>query len=274
MRLRPIIGWTIFVFLIAIIAQAVPSATGSYYFVKGKRLYSEGDYKGAAEAYKHSVTSDPKFARGYVELGSAYYGMLDYAKAEQAFAKAVSVEEDSCAQCGLGMVYHAQDRNREAEAALDRAITLNPADECGFHELGRLYYDEKRYEEAIQAFLTETTLRPRAVTYHFIGNAYRYTDKFEEAVKAYREALRVDPNYTTVFVDLGHTFNGLGRHAEAIEAYRQEIKANPNDIDARVALALTQLRHGDTRAAFEQYQTIQKLDPQRAETLAEAFNRR
>ena len=84
----------------------------------------------------------------------------------------------------------------------------------------------------------------------------------------------MDPNYTTVFVDLGHTFNGLGRHAEAIEAYRQEIKANPKDIDARVALALTQLRHGDARAAFEQYQMIQKLDPERAETLAAAFNRR
>ena len=110
MRLRTIIGWTIFVFLIAIIAQAVPSATGSYYFVKGKRLYSEGDYKAAAEAYEHSVTSDPKFARGYVELGSAYYGLRDYAKAEKAFANAVSVEDDSCAQCGLGMVYHAQDR--------------------------------------------------------------------------------------------------------------------------------------------------------------------
>lgn len=274
MRLRPIIGWTVFIFVIAIIAQAVPSVTGSYFFVKGKRLYSEGDYKGAAEAYEHSVSSDPKFARGYVELGSAYYGLQDYAKAEQAFAKAVSVEEDSCAQCGLGMVYHVQNRNREAQAALDRAITLNPADECAFHELGRVYYDEKRYEEAIQAFLTETTLRPRAVTYHFIGNAYRYTDKLEEAVKAYREALRLDPGYTKVFVALGDSYNGLGLHSEAIDAYRQAIKGNPDDIETRVALALTQLRHGDRRAAFEQYEIIRKLDPQRAESLANAFNRR
>jgi superkiller protein 3 len=274
MRLRPIIGWAVFLFIVAIIAQAMPSVTGSYYFVQGRRLYSKGDYKGAVAAYERSVASDPKFARGYVELGSAYRELEDYSQAEKAYAKAVSIEEDSCAQCGLGMIYHLQNRNREAEAALNRAIALNPGDECAFNYLGRLYYDEERYPEAIQAFWTETTLRPRATTYHFIGNSYRYTDKFEEAVKAYREALRLSPNYTQVFVDLGHTYNGLGRHAEAIDAFRQAIKANPNDIETRVSLALTQLRHGDRRAAFEQYAMIQKLDPQRAETLAEAFNRR
>lgn len=273
MRLRPIIGWAVFFFLIAIIAQAVPSVAGSYYFVKGRRLYSKGDYKGAAEAYELSVRSDPKFARGYVELGSAYRGLDDYAQAEKAFAKAVSIQEDSCAQCGLGMVYHLQHRHREAEAALKRAIALNPADECGFHQLGWLYYDEQRYKEAIGPFFTETTLKPRAVTYHFLGNAYRYTNDFDDAVKAYREGLRLDPVYSRMFVDLGHAYYGLGRYSQAMDAYRQAIKADANDVDARVALGLSELKHGDARAASEQYQIVQKLDPERAETLRAVFNR-
>jgi len=274
MRLRPIIGWAVFIFLVAIIAQAVPSVTGSYYFVKGKRLYSKGDYKGAAEAYERSVSSDPKFARGYVELGSAYRGLEDYAQAEKAFAKAVSIEEDSCAQCGLGMVYHLQHRNSEAEAALKRAIDLNPADECAFHQLGWLYYDEQRYQEAIEPFFTETTLRPRATTYHFLGNAYRYTNKFDEAVKAYRESLRLDSEYKRVFLDLGHAYYGLGRYSAASESYRQAIKADPDNIDARIALGLTELRHGDVRDGLEQYQIVQKLDPERAEVLRRELSRR
>jgi tetratricopeptide (TPR) repeat protein len=274
MRLRPIIGWVIFIFIVAIIAQAMPSVTGSYYFVKGKRLYSKGDYKGAAEAYERSVSSDPKFARGYVELGSAYRGLEDYAQAEKAFAKAVSIEEDSCAQCGLGMVYHLQHKNREAEAALKRAIELNPGDECAFYQLGSLYYDEERYQEAIQAFLTETLLRPRAGTYHFIGNSYRYTGKFDEAVSAYRDALRLNPEYKRVFVDLGHAYYGLGRYREAINAYRQAIEADSGNVDARVALGLSELRHGDVDAGLEQYQIVQKLDPERAEALRHELSRR
>jgi len=274
MRLRPIIGWAIFIFIVAIIAQAVPSVTGSYYFVKGKRLYSKGDYRGAAEAYERSVSSDPKFARGYVELGSAYRGLEDYAQAEKAFAKAVSIQEDSCAQCGLGMVYHLQHRNREAEGALKRAIDLNPGDECAFNQLGRLYYDEERYQEAIRAFLTETTLRPRATTYHFIGNSYRYTSKFDEAVTAYREALRLDPEYKRLSVDLGLAYYALGRYTQAIESYRQAIKADPNDVNARFALCVTELRHGDVREGLEHYQILQKLDPERAEMIRREISQR
>ncbi len=274
MRLRPIIGWAIFIFIVAIIAQAVPSVTGSYYFVKGKRLYSKGDYKGAAVAYERSVSSDPKFARGYVELGMAYRGLEDYAQAEKAYAKAVSIEEDSCAQCGLGMVYHLQHRNREAEAALKRAVDLNPGDVCAFHQLGSLYYDEERYQEAIQAFLTETTLKPRAGTYHFIGNSYRYTGKFDEAVTAYRDALHLDPDYTRIYADLGHAYYALGRHTQAIDAYRQAIKGDPDNVNVRFALSLTELRHGSVRAGLEQYQIIQKLDPELAEALRREFSRR
>jgi tetratricopeptide (TPR) repeat protein len=274
MRLRPIIGWAVFIFLIAIIAQAMPSVTGSYYFVKGRRLYSKGDYKGAAEAYEHSVSSDPKFARGYVELGSAYRGLEDYAQAEKAFAKAVSIDEDSCAQCGLGMVYHLQHRNREAEAALKRAIELDPADVCAFNQLGRLYYDEERYQDAIGPFITESTLQARATTYHFLGNSYLYTSKFEEAIKAYREALRLDASYPRLFVDLGHAYYGLGRYPAAKDAYRQAIKADPANVDARVALGLTELKHGDARVAAEQYQIIQMLDSERAENLRAEFSQR
>ena len=274
MRFRPIIGWAVFMVLAVIIAQAVPSLTGSYYFVKGKRLYSKGDYKGAAEAYERSVSSDPKFARGYVELGMAYRGLDDYAQAEKAFANAVRIQEDSCAQCGLGMVYHLQHRNREAEVALKRAIELDPADECAFNQLGRLYYDEERYQEAIQPFITETTLQPRAVTYHFLGNSYRYTSKFDEALKAYREGLQLDPMYNKMFVDQGHAYYGLGRYSEAIGAYRRAINVDPENVDARVALGLSELRHGNARAAFEQYQIIQNLDPERAASLRAAFSRR
>jgi tetratricopeptide (TPR) repeat protein len=274
MRLRPIIGWAVFIFIVAIIAQAVPSVTGSYYFVKGKRLYSKGDYKAAAAAYESSVSSDPKFARGYVELGMAYRGLEDYALAEKAFAKAVSIQEDSCALCGLGMVYHLQHRNSEAEAALKKAVALNPADVCGFHQLGSLYYDEERYQEAIQAFLTEATLNPKAGTYHFIGNAYRYTGKFDEAVTAYRDALRLDPEYTRLFEDLGDAYYGLGRYTQAIDAYRQAIKADPDNVGARFSLSLTELRHGDVKVALEQYQIIQKRDPDTAEALRREITRR
>lgn len=267
MRLRPFVGWAVFFFLIAIIAQVVPSVSGSFYFIKGKRLYSKGDYRAAAVAYERAVSSDPDFARGYIELGSAYHQLEKYGEAEKAFTTAIGIREDSCAQCGLGMAYHMQGKNKEAETALKKAQKLNPGDLCAIYQLGRLYYNEERYQEAIEVFKEQIDIKPTAISYHFLGASYSYLDKFKEAREAYLEALRVDPNYTNVYVYLGHASYALGRLSEAVEAYRKAIKAKPDDVVARVSLGLTELKQGNIRAAIEQYEIVRRLDPAEADVL-------
>lgn len=266
MRLRPFIGWAVFFFLAAIIAQAVPSATGSFYFLKGKHSFARGDYEAAVAAYERSVSSDPEFARGYLELGLAYRQLEKYPQAEEAFKKAVTIYDDACGECALGMVLHDQGRNEEAEKALKKAATLNPRDTCAFNQLGRMYYKLERYPEAIEAFRSEINLRPSAIAYHFLGTCYVYDDQFEKAVTAYREALRLDPN-SEVYAPLGHAENYLGRKSEAIDAYRKALKADPNDIEVRLWLGLTELERGNKQAAWEQYEILRRLDYKSAEEL-------
>jgi tetratricopeptide (TPR) repeat protein len=266
-RLRPIIGWAVFFFIAAVIAQSVPSVTGSYYFLKGKGLFAKGDYEAAVVAYERSVASDPEFLRGYVELGQSYLQLENYEKAEQAYKKAVSIQEDSCGQCGLGMVLHRQGRNDEAEKALKRAMALNPRDVCAINQLGRMYYKLDRYPEAVEAFQAEVKLRPSAIAYHFLGNSYLYSDQFEKALTAYDDALRVDPDYYRVYRYRGHAFNHLKRWPEAVGSYRKAIKANPNDNEAHLGLGFVELQRGNTKAALEQYEILQRQDSDWATSL-------
>jgi tetratricopeptide (TPR) repeat protein len=267
MRLRPFIGWAVFFFLAAIIAQAVPSVTGSFYFLKGKHSFARGDYEAAVAAYERSVRSDPKFARGYVELGLAYHQLEKYPQAEDAFRKAVTIHDDSCAECGLGMVLHAQERNEEAEKALKKALRLNPRDVCAFNQLGRMYYKLDRYPQAIESFRSEINLRPSAIAYHFLGNSYLYSNQYEKALTAYREALRVDSNYSRVYVSMGHAAQNLRYLDEAIDAYQKAIRANADDAEARVGLISTELKRGNAQAAFQHYEVLRKLDPEWAARL-------
>ncbi len=272
MRIRPVIGWGVFFFLFAIIANHVPSALGSFYFIKGHRFSTSGDHQAAVQAYQQSISSDPKFARTYVELGTSYLALEKYSEAEAAFKQAAAIDDDSCASCGLGMVYHRQGREDEAAKTLKKAISLNPNDTCPYDQLGRMYYDLGQYSESIEAFRQEIKLQPSSVAYHFLGNGYYFTEKLEEALAAYQEAIRLTPNYEKAYIELGKVNNRLGRHADAIDSYQHALKIQPDDAIARGCLGLTEFKQGNKDAAIKQYRILCDLDPKWAERLLREIN--
>ena len=274
MRARPVIGWGVFFLLIAIIANYVPSGLGGFYFIKGKALATSGDHQAAVLAYQQAISSDPKFARTYVDLGTSFLALKKYSDAEAAFKQAMAIDDDACASCGLGMVYHRQGREIEAAKSLKRAISLNPNDTCPYDQLGRMYYDLGQYPESIEAFRQEIKLQPSSVAYHFLGDCYYFTNKLEEALAAYREAIRLTPNYEEAYIELGKVYNRLGRHADAIDSYQHALKIQPNDVIAHVGLGVTEFKQGNKDAAIRQYRILRDLDPKWAERLLREINAR
>src|SRR6266545_222860 len=272
MRIRPVIGWGVFFVLITIIANYVPSGLGSIYFFKGKLLSVSGDYQAAVQAYQRSISSDPKFARTYVELGSSFLALEKYSDAEAAFKQAMTIDDDACASCGLGMVYYRQGREDEAAKTLKKAISLNPKDTCAYDQLGRMYYDLGQYTESIEAFRQEVELQPSSVAYHFLGNGYYFTEKLEDALAAYQEAIRLTPNYEEAYIELGKVYIRLGCHADAIDSYQHALKLQPDDVIAHVGLGFTQFKQGNKDAAMRQYRILRELDPKWAERLLREIN--
>src|SRR4030095_14109902 len=137
---RSIIGWVVFLFLVGILIHTLPSPSGVFYFFKGKLAQVSRNPKAAAEAFQEAVDSDPQFVRAYVELGSCYLVLKRPVEAEQALKKALSLSNDACAACGLGMVYYSTTRYDEADAAFKQAMKFDPNDYCAYEQAGRLYY--------------------------------------------------------------------------------------------------------------------------------------
>lgn len=271
MRLRPLIGWAVFLFLATIIVQALPSPRGTYYFFKGKKLANSKEYEAAADAFQQAVNADPEFARGYVELGSTFLTLKKYDQAEAAFKKAASIEDDSCASCGLGTLYHHMGRSKEAEVALKHAIKLDPKDSCAYDQLGRLYYDQEDYANAIAIFNEKVKLKPNAVTYHFLGNATYFSGKFEESLVFYEKAASLNPSYPDFYSDYGRAFNRLNRHKEALEVYERGLRIEPDDVMLHVGRGFTEFGVGNDSEAMAEYKKLQKLNPEWAEKLLKAI---
>jgi tetratricopeptide (TPR) repeat protein len=271
MRLRPIIGWAVFLFLATILVKVAPSPRGTYYFFKGKQLANALQFEAAADAFQQSVNSDPEFTRGYIELGSTLRTLKKYDQAETAFKKAASIEENSCASCGLGIVYHQTGKNKEAEVALKHAIQLDPKDSCAYDELGRLYYDQEDYAKAIEAFNERVKIQPNAVTYHFLGNSTYFSGKFEESLVFYEKAASLNPTYPDFYSDYGRAFNRLNRHKEALEVYERGLRIEPDDVMLHVGRGFTEFGIGNDNEAMAEYKKLQKLDPEWAQKLLKAI---
>lgn len=261
MRKRVVVSWAIFGLLAIFIAAWAPARI---YVIKGRRNFAAGRYQQAVADYQHAIRFSRNFARAYVELGDANRQLARYDEAEKAFKQAMSLEDESCASCGLGVTYWKMGRYLDAEKAFKRATQLNRNDVCAYDWSGRMYYDLGRYEKAIEVFEQEIKLSPNVNGYLFLGNAYTYSGRLGEAVNAYRQAVHLNPDEVMAYTQLGVAYESLKRYEDAIKAYQLAIKLMPNEAKAHYGLARAYLAIGDKNAAFAQSETASVLDKRTA----------
>ncbi len=210
-------------------------------------------------------------ARAYVEMGSVNLSFKRYPQAEKAFLKARSIKDESCASCGLGTTYHRMGRHDDAEKAFKHAITLNDNDICAYDYLGRMYYDLRKYPEAIIVFKRAAALNPSFNTYMFLGNAYVWAREYQPSLNAYKEAIRLDPNAAIAHLQLGIAYDYLDRREEAMKEYKEAIKLDPDDERAHYSLAMAYIAMHNKPAALAEYEILRKLDPDNVAASFEDF---
>lgn len=267
MRIRKTVGWTAFAVLMLFMLSQAPCVAGAACYLVGSKLYAAGNYQAAAGAFRGSVRLYPGFARGYLELGSTYLALKKYAQAEEAFLKARSIADDSCASCGLGLTYSHLGRHDDAEKEFKRAISLNSGDVCAYDNWGRMYYDLGKYPEAITVLKRAVMLRPAYGTYMYLGNAYVYARDYEPGVDAYKKAIELKPKDVRAHIQLGIAYDYLRRFKESAAVYEQVLKLDFDNESARYWLILSYMSQRKKTAALEQYEILRKINPDMAAEL-------
>ena len=148
-------------------------------------------------------------------------------------------------------------RYREALAAYEHAIHLDPNDGHAYNNKGAALYSLKRYEEALAAYEQAIHLDPNnAGAYNNGGAALDGLKRYKEALAAYEQAIRLDPNNARVYYNKGKTLDSLKRYKEALAAYEQAIRLDPNDDCAyyNKGKTLDSLkRYGEAFAAYDEF---------------------
>jgi adenylate cyclase len=201
-------------------------------FLRGREAFYRYDVAGTEEAIRslrRALELDPGFAMAQAWLARTFaiYSFNHGAGQEwgdsavaQGRAAVDRQPELSDAHTALGTALAVTGRYREAQAALERAMELNPGDWATWGNLGLVYTNRGQLDEAIR--LTRRSLEREAarsqIAYGNLGSYYQHLGLYEQAEAALERAVGLDPNHWTAQGVLAQVHIIQGRLDQALNA--------------------------------------------------------
>jgi len=90
--------------------------------------------------------------------------------------------------------------------------------------------------------------------------------RYDEAILAFKEAIRMNPDYSEAHSALGLVYYHEERYAEALEAFKRASEIEPENPDYRIQLAAAYERSGLIDEAEEQLETYLSLTERRGDS--------
>lgn len=157
----------------------------------------------------------------------------------------------------LGWAYWRKREFSSAEQAFRKAVEIDPKFSEGWNNLGALYLDQGRFEEAIPVLETAAAdvfyqTPERALTN--LGWALYNVGRTAEAEKRYRDALDMAGDFPLAHKHLALLLQARGDYEQSLEHLDRARAAMPNDasIQLRRGISLLKLDRRDAaRGAFE-----------------------
>ena len=212
-------------------------ALGELYLTAGRPGEARVEIESGLSQQPNAVDLILALAQTYAQEG-------DFAIAEETLLRAeASASGYWRVHNELGHIYLDSGRHDEAVERYRRVIELTPDSGIGYDNLGNTLQAMARFDEA-EEVLNQSPL-PSRWTYENRGLVYYYQREFARSVEDHRRALELAPEYHAEWGRLGDAYRFLaGREREAQEAYLRAIefaenerRVNPDDLEVMTRLS-------------------------------------
>jgi tetratricopeptide (TPR) repeat protein len=152
----------------------------------------------------------------------------------------------------LGQLYHAYSLTAPARTCYRNANRLTPEDFRWSYLLGKLDYQEGRFDEAIQHFRAARALRPDYIaTLVNLGNIFLELNRLDDAVESFKAALAIDSQDPATHYGLGQVALSRRNYTEAVVHFEKTLARVPgaNRVHYSLAIAYRGLGNADKARA-------------------------
>ena len=204
--------------------------TNEEIYIQKANIYSKRDnHEKAVELLQIALKYTDDFADVYNLIGMEHLFMDNLELAKDNFMKCLEEDtEDQTALYNVVYCFEFLDQNEDAIVYLNKYIDKNPYSEIAWHQIGRLNYGLKRYEDALRAFEFATLIDDE-----FLGafmekaKALERLKKYEEAIESYTRTIELDDATSYALLRMGKCYEKIGNKVLALKYFNKTVHEDP-----------------------------------------------
>ena len=153
------------------------------HFNVGALLNQLGKWQEAAGHFQQAVEQQPGFYEAWVNLGAVLQTKGDLKEAERCYRQALALRPDARGYFNLGTAFYGQGERQKAIAAFQEALRIEPKFADAWNGLGESYRDQGDMAEAVNCYKTALQAEPgHARANYNLGEFHCLAGEYEQAI--------------------------------------------------------------------------------------------
>jgi len=200
--------------------------------------------------YLMAIQLDPTNEEAKNNLGIFYFKQGDYTNAKIYYTAALPSSQaqekpyHADVYNNLGVIYAKEGMSINAEDAYNNAIRITTTKNLdytnAYYNRGNLFYDQKKYDQAIADYTVTIDFYEGAKdidydysdAYYNRGLCYFNKNQYDQAIAEYQSAININPNFIWAHYSKGYIHFLKGQYSEALAEF-QQVLSLPNDFRAK-----------------------------------------
>ena len=238
---------------------------------RSKVLKRKGDWKALKTLAEDELKTFPRSFAAWSDLGEACGYLIEFDCATRAYRQAAGIRPGSeVTWSRLGAIYRKTGRLDDAIKAYKKVLGINKNSAENWNRLGFVHHELRQYPSAVEAYRKALSINPGYPHAWFnLGITYNSLKQYEKAIVAFNEAT-LSNGMGAVWPHIGYSYLALKRYPDATRAYEEAVRMNPDDSGAWYNLGVTYAYLGRRDMVKRVHSALQELDS----ALAEDFFRR
>ena len=216
-----------------------------------------GDVAKAEQTLNEAIKRHPNAAELWFNKGNLYELGRQHEKAIDAFTQGLKIRPEwPEAYVQLAVSYTSLHRVDEAVAALREALRIRPDYKPAITNLGTLLSDNGRHDEAVahyEALLADEANASEIYLYNHLGVIHDNAMQWDKSMVMHEKALALDPENPDTLNNYANSLSAAGKKKESEELYKHALRVRPDDTRTYYNLGLLYLSMNDLLAAEAAY---------------------